>query len=106
MNTLEIILTALATLMGAGNVWQAFTLRSLRRVKTAEADQANLQTLNMVIESWEKNYNSLQGRYDSLASKYDALMQKYETQQNEMLEMRKEIAKLAAKTTPKKKKEK
>lgn len=97
MNTIEAILTFLTTLFGAGNVWQFFTLRSLRRVKTAEADQASIDTLNKVIASWEKNYDSLQNRYDRLNEKYEQAIAKIDEQQTEILAIREQIAKLAAK---------
>lgn len=89
MTTLEIILAFITTLSGSGNVVLLLTWRSLKRQKKSEADQAQIQTLNQIIDTWSQQFNSLQARYDKLQEKYEMLMEKYDEQQQQIVELRK-----------------
>lgn len=93
MNTLESILAIITALLGAGNVWQFFTLRSMKRKSSAEADQAQIESLNKIIETYSTEYTSLQTRYDKLQEKYDALVDKYDDLQRQLTELRALISK-------------
>jgi len=88
MTTVEIILSIITTLFGAGNIWQFTTLRSMKRKSSAEADQAQIETLNVIISSLSKNYDTLQDRYDKLQDKYDKLIEKFDEQQKQLLELK------------------
>lgn len=93
MSALEIILGCFTALFGAGNVWQFFTVRSLRRKSNAEADQAQIQTLSKIIETYSAEYASLQTRYDKLQDKYDSLVEKYDNLNTQLIELRQLIGK-------------
>jgi len=93
MTTAEIILAILSTLLGAGNVWQLFTLRAMKRKSEAEADQSQVATLNQIIKTYSEELATLQARYDKLYDKYDALTDKYDALQTQFFELRNIIGK-------------
>ena len=52
------VLGIFTTLFGGLNIFQWFTLRSLKRIKTAEADKAEIQNLKDVIETIQSSMKS------------------------------------------------
>lgn len=95
------VLGVLSTLFGGLNIFQWITLRSYKRIKSAEADKAEIQNLKDVIETIqgsmqseierlrkrveeaEKRAGEAEKRASDNADKYFALYQKYDTLREE-----------------------
>ncbi len=87
------ILGVISTLFGGLNIFQWLTLRSYKRLKNAEAYQAEINSLRTIIETNQSEIKRLSERieeydrrdmentrrYDELYSKYDALRDEFET---------------------------
>ena len=86
------ILGVISTLFGGLNIFQWITLRSYKRLKNAEAYQAEINSLRTIIETNQSEIKRLSERieeydrrdtentrrYDELYSKYDALRDEFE----------------------------
>ena len=94
MTPLEIILTAVSSILGGCNIFQLVNLRSEKRKHSAEADQAQINSLNKIIDTYDQQFATLQGRYDKLQDKYDTLVEKYDTLQSQYMELRDLIGKV------------
>lgn len=94
--TEQIVLWALgiiATLLAGGNIFQWLTLRSYKRMKVAEADKAEIDTLRTIIESnqaeigrlsqrlllAEQREVEMRNKYDELYTRFDAIRDEFET---------------------------
>ena len=83
----------LATLFGGLNIFQWLTLRSYKRVKAAEADKAEIDTLRTIIESnqaeigrlsqrlllAEQREVEMRNKYDELYQRFDSIRDEFET---------------------------
>lgn len=90
MTTIETILSILVTLLGGTNIVTLAQLTSLKRKGSAEADQAQITSLTMIIEANQKEIARQNDRIIALESdkqewqtKYNDLYEKY----NELREL-------------------
>ncbi|MBQ0153802.1 MAG: hypothetical protein KBS70_03350 [Bacteroidales bacterium] len=74
---LETILGILTVLLTGTNIISIFQIRSIRRKSSAEADQEQIRSLNMIIAGNIQEIARLQERLDSLETKYNELYEKY-----------------------------
>lgn len=82
----DLLLPLLAALSAGGNAVQWLYTRSLKRMKAAEADMKEIESLRMIIElnrqeidrmherqlALEAKYERLEGEYDALAARLAA----------------------------------
>lgn len=68
-----LILGILTLLLTGTNIISLTQIRQLRRKTSAEADQAQIQTLNLIISSQSKEIQRLNDRVVDLETKYNAL---------------------------------
>ena len=61
----------LTTLFGGLNIFQWITLRSYKRVKSAEADRMEIENLRLVILTMQEEIKRLNERYDDLQDEFD-----------------------------------
>lgn len=73
MNWTEIILTAVAALLGGGNIFQWFLLRETKRKSSAEAYQSEINSLRTIIDGNVQEIQRLNTNYGELQDKYFAL---------------------------------
>ena len=79
------ILGILTTLFGGLNIFQWITLRSYKRVKSAEADKLEIENLRLVIDAMQKEIARLQERVEKAEQRaqdnydnYTELQQEFE----------------------------
>ena len=84
------VLGIISTLFGGLNIFQWITLRSYKRVKAAEADKAEIDSLRSIIETNQAEIGRLSQRLilaeqrdTENRNKYDALVEKYDALRNE-----------------------
>ena len=76
METSTLILTIITTLLGGCNIFQLLTFRSYKRKQSSEADSSEIDNLNKIIESQEKEIRRLNDRIVSLETKLSTLENK------------------------------
>ena len=86
MNILDIILSIVTALLGGCNIAQLVQIRGLKRKSTAEGEQAETKSLQLIIEGNVAEIARLQKAYGDLQQKYFDLAA-------EMIELRKLIGK-------------
>lgn len=86
------VLGILSTLFGGLNIFQWLTLKSYKRVKSAEADRSEIDNLRAIITEnkeeiarltqrlnvYEERDLAMRNRYDELYNKYDKLRDEFE----------------------------
>ena len=74
MEVATYILSVVTVLLGGANVLQFFTIRSYKRKHNAEATRAEIDNLNIVIDSLKKEVERLERRLTDLEGKvcYDS----------------------------------
>lgn len=87
MTITEIILTILTALFGGGNVFQWFLLRETKRKSSAEAYQAEINSLRIIIAGNVEEIQRLNTNYGELQDKYFALAEELQTVKRTMWEM-------------------
>ena len=87
MTITEIILTILTALFGGGNVFQWFLLRETIRKSSAEAYQAEINSLRIIIAGNVEEIQRLNTNYGELQDKYFALAEELQTVKRTMWEM-------------------
>lgn len=73
INWTEIILAAIAALLGGGNIFQFFQVREAKRKSSAEAYQTEINSLRSIIDGNVKEIDRLNKNYGELQEKYFAL---------------------------------
>lgn len=73
MQWTEIILAVVAALLGGGNIFQWFLLRETKRKSSAEAYQAEINSLRTIIAGNVEEIQRLNTNYGELQDKYFAL---------------------------------
>ena len=87
------ILGIISTLLGGLNIFQWITLKSYKRVKAAEADSKEIQSLSEIIKQnqaeigrlsqrltdADNRATMLENKYNSLFDKYDRIRDEFET---------------------------
>ena len=63
------ILSVVTVLLGGANILQFFTIRSYKRKHNAEATRAEIDNLNIVIDSLKKEVERLEKRLTDLEGK-------------------------------------
>lgn len=86
------VLGVVATILGGANIFQWITLRSYKRLKSAEAYQAEIESLSSIIrqnqaeigrlsqriEDYDRRELENSNRYNTLWEKYDKLRDEFE----------------------------
>lgn len=67
---LEIVLAVIAALSGGGNIFQFMQVRELRRKSSAEAYQAEINSLRTIIDGNVQEIQRLNTNYGELQDKY------------------------------------
>ena len=70
MDWTTLILALITALLGSGNIWQLVNNRQLKRKLNAEGEQAEIQSLKLIIEGNVTEIKRLQERYEELWNKY------------------------------------
>lgn len=73
METTTIILSIITTLLGGANIFQLLTFRAYKRKQTAEADSNEIDNLNKIIESQEREIQRLNEKLISFETKLSDL---------------------------------
>ena len=67
---MSFVLAIATLLLGGGNIWQLVNNRQLKRKLNAEGEQAEIQSLKLIIEGNVTEIKRLQQRYEELWDKY------------------------------------
>ena len=70
MDWTTLVLALITALLGSGNIWQLVNNRQLKRKLNAEGEQAEIQSLKLIIEGNVTEIKRLQQRYEELWDKY------------------------------------
>ena len=97
----------MSTFFGGLNIFQWFTLRSYKRIKSAEADKQEIENLRLIVttiqastqaeigrlsqrvEDAERRATENANKYETLKEKYDALQDRYDELKDEFDKYRK-----------------
>ena len=73
MDWTTLILALITALLGSGNIWQLVNNRQLKRKLNAEGEQAEIQSLRLIIDGNVQEIKRLQENYEKLWNKYVSL---------------------------------
>jgi len=81
---LEIVLAVIAALSGGGNIFQFIQVRELRRKSSAEAYQAEINSLRTIIDGNVQEIQRLNTNYGELQDKYFKLAEELQDLRSSM----------------------
>lgn len=70
MDWTTLVLALITALLGSGNIWQLVNNRQLKRKLNAEGEQAEIQSLRLIIDGNVQEIKRLQENYEKLWNKY------------------------------------
>lgn len=70
---MSFVLAIATLLLGGGNIWQLVNNRQLKRKLNAEGEQAEIQSLRLIIDGNVQEIKRLQENYEKLWNKYVSL---------------------------------
>lgn len=91
MDWLSIILSVATALLGGTNIVQLVNNRQLRRKMAAEGEQAEIQSLQLIIDGNVTEIKRLQTRLDDAEKRYDSLWGKYMNLQQQIKKLQETI---------------
>lgn len=91
MDLLSIILSVATALLGGTNIVQLVNNRQLRRKMAAEGEQAEIQSLQLIIDGNVTEIKRLQTRLDDAEKRYDSLWGKYMNLQQQIKKLQETI---------------
>lgn len=91
MDWTTLILALITALLGSGNIWQLVNNRQLKRKLNAEGEQAEIQSLQLIINGNVTEIKRLQTRLDDAEKRYDSLWGKYMNLQQQIKKLQETI---------------
>ena len=91
MDWTTLILALITALLGSGNIWQLVNNRQLKRKLNAEGEQAEIQSLQLIIDGNVTEIKRLQTRLDDAEKRYDSLWGKYMNLQQQIKKLQETI---------------
>ena len=91
MDLTTLILALITALLGSGNIWQLVNNRQLKRKLNAEGEQAEIQSLQLIIDGNVTEIKRLQTRLDDAEKRYDSLWGKYMNLQQQIKKLQETI---------------
>ena len=91
MDWTTLILALITALLGSGNIWQLVNNRQLKRKLNAEGEQAEIQSLQLIIDGNVTEIKRLQTRLDDAEKRFDSLWGKYMNLQQQIKKLQETI---------------